>query len=200
MANKLILVTFFVLSALLSLAQKKDILIHAYYVGCQNADSFAIEKLSHIIFSFGHLKGNQLSIDDAKDSAMIQKLVSFKSRNPNLKVMLSLGGWGGCATCSDVFATKRGRKEFARSVKLVNDYFQTSADKCVFDKLDRLRFANARADDDLFEFRVRVEVQKYQSAQLQFFRRDLRHFAHQFFLVYFYEVLNLFVIFYDTAS
>jgi len=125
MAHKLILVTFFVLSALLSFAQKKDISVLAYYTGGQNADSFAIEKLTHIIFSFGHLKGNQLSIDDANDSTMIQKLVSYKSRNPNLKVMLSLGGWGGCATCSDVFATKKGRKEFARSVKLVNDYFQT---------------------------------------------------------------------------
>jgi chitinase len=125
MAGKLTLVTFFVLSALLSFAQKKDISIIAYYVGGQNPDSFAIEKLTHIIFSFGHLKGNQFSIDDARDSAMIQKLVSFKARNPQLKVMLSLGGWGGCETCSDVFATKKGRKEFARSVKLVNDYFQT---------------------------------------------------------------------------
>ena len=76
MANKFILVTYFVLSALLSFAQKKDISILAYYTGSQNADSFAIEKLTHIIFSFGHLKGNQLSIDDANDSTMIQKLVS----------------------------------------------------------------------------------------------------------------------------
>ena len=127
MANILILFTFFVLTALLSFAQKKDILILAYYTGGQNADSFAIEKLTHIIFSFGHLKGNQFSIDDANDSTMIQKLGSYKSRNPNLKVMLSLGGWGGCATSSDVYSTKKGRKEFARSVKLGNDYFQTDA-------------------------------------------------------------------------
>ena len=125
MPCKLVLVTLFVLSALLSFAQKKDISILAYYVGGPNPDSFAIEKLTHIIFSFGHLKGNKFSIDDARDSAMIQKLVSFKARNPRLKVMLSLGGWGGCATCSDVFATDKGRKEFARSVKSVNDYFQT---------------------------------------------------------------------------
>ncbi|MEO5893224.1 MAG: glycosyl hydrolase family 18 protein [Ferruginibacter sp.] len=125
MADKLILVTFFVLSALSSFAQKKEVSILAYYVGGQNPDSFAIEKLTHIIFSFGHLKGNQFSIDNARDSAMIQKLVSFKARNPHLKVMLSLGGWGGCATCSDVFATRKGRRQFARSVRSVNDYFHT---------------------------------------------------------------------------
>ena len=38
--------------------------------------------------------------------------------------MLSLGGWGGCAPCSDVFSTAKGREVFAQSVKEVNDYFK----------------------------------------------------------------------------
>jgi chitinase len=42
-----------------------------------------------------------------------------------LKVILSLGGWGGCETCSDAFFTSEGRQEFARSVKELNDYFKT---------------------------------------------------------------------------
>jgi chitinase len=54
---------------------------------------------------------------------MIEKMVSLKKRNPDLKVILSLGGWGGCAGCSDAFSTKAGRKEFARSVKELSDYF-----------------------------------------------------------------------------
>jgi chitinase len=113
------------LQALSAFSQKKDISVLAYYVGGQDVDSFAIEKLTHIIYSFCHLKGNKLAVDDAKDSAMIRKLVSLKSRNPGLKVMLSLGGWGGCASCSEVFSQKRGRREFAKSVKVVNDYFKT---------------------------------------------------------------------------
>lgn len=40
-----------------------------------------------------------------------------------MKVLLSLGGWGGCAPCSDVFSTKEGRKEFATSVKELSEYF-----------------------------------------------------------------------------
>jgi len=40
-----------------------------------------------------------------------------------LKVLVSFGGWGGCETCSDVFASDSGRKEFATSVKdLLNKY------------------------------------------------------------------------------
>jgi chitinase len=52
-------------------------------------------------------------------------MVGLKKQNPKLKVILSLGGWGGCETCSDAFFTEKGRKEFARSFKEVNDYFKT---------------------------------------------------------------------------
>jgi chitinase len=67
------------------------------------------------------LKGNQLVVDNARDSLTIQKLVALKSRNPQLKVLVSLGGWGGCGPCSEVFSTKEGRKAFARSVKQLLD-------------------------------------------------------------------------------
>jgi chitinase len=52
-------------------------------------------------------------------------MISLKSRNPALKVLISLGGWGGCKTCSDIFATKNGGKQFSKSVKQLNDYFGT---------------------------------------------------------------------------
>ncbi len=96
----------------------------AYYAG-NNAliDSFPVEKLTHIIFSFCHLKGNKLSVDNAKDTATIQKLVSLKTRNRQLKIILSLGGWGGCEFCSQVFSTDMGRKEFASSTLQLIEYF-----------------------------------------------------------------------------
>ncbi|MEO8112411.1 MAG: glycoside hydrolase family 18 protein [Ginsengibacter sp.] len=107
-------------------AQKNDIDVIAYYTGGpDNIDSFAIDKLTHIIFSFAHLKGNELYIKNAADSALVKKLVALKKGNPEIKIMLSLGGWGGCQTCSDVFSTKRGRREFAKSVKEINNYFGT---------------------------------------------------------------------------
>ncbi|HTI08939.1 MAG TPA: glycosyl hydrolase family 18 protein [Puia sp.] len=97
-----------------------------YYAGKSALlDSFATEKLTHIIFSFCHLKGNLLTVNNANDSATIRHMVSLKSKNPRLKVILSLGGWGGCKTCPDVFATPQGRKEFALSVKDLTDYFHT---------------------------------------------------------------------------
>lgn len=97
-------------------AQKKDFTVIAYYsAGPDQVDQIPAEKLTHIIFSFCHLKGNRLTVDNARDSLTLTKLVKLKSRNPKLKVIVSLGGWGGCATCSDVFLTAAGRKEFAAS-------------------------------------------------------------------------------------
>lgn len=105
---------------------KKDIAVLAYYSGGpERLDSFEVEKLTHLIFCFGHLKGNRLHIGSARDTVTIRKMVSLRSRNPKLKIILSLGGWGGCETCSPVFATREGRNEFAKSVKEINDYFGT---------------------------------------------------------------------------
>ena len=105
---------------------KKPIAVIAYYAGRTTMiDSFEVEKLTHLIFCFCHLKGNLLSVGNARDSATIQKMVALKSRNPQLKIILSLGGWGGCQTCSAVFTTKKGRKEFAKSVRDLNNYFGT---------------------------------------------------------------------------
>ena len=124
--KKIILIFCLLVAGLYLKAQPRNpICITAYYSGnSQRLDSFPVEKLTHMIYSFGHLRGNKLHISNAGDT-VIQKMVSFKKRNPNLKVILSLGGWGGCSACSPVFATATGRKEFATSVKELTEYFHT---------------------------------------------------------------------------
>lgn len=110
--------------SLSSIAQKKAVI--AYYAGSlQKLDSFDARNFTHIIYCFGHLQGDQLKLRGANDTAIIQKMVSMKSQNKDLKVLLSLGGWGGCEPCSDVFSTAKGRANFAKSIKSLTDYFGT---------------------------------------------------------------------------
>lgn len=105
-------------------AQKQAIL--AYYSGgVEGLDSFKANQFTHIIYCFGHVKENKLHLSRARDTMLIQKMVRMKSQNKNLKVLLSLGGWGGCAPCSDAFSTDEGRKTFAASVKELADFFGT---------------------------------------------------------------------------
>lgn len=104
-------------------AQQRKAVIAYYSGGLEALDSFDANSMTHIIYCFGHLKGNRLHLNSAKDTLLIQKMVAMKQKNPQLKVLLSLGGWGGCAPCSEVFSTGAGRSEFAQSVKELNDYF-----------------------------------------------------------------------------
>jgi chitinase len=107
-------------------AQKnKKFDIIAYYTGDDKLiNEYEVNKLNQIIFSFCHLKDGKLSVDSPKDSTTIKYLVSLKAKNPQLKIILSLGGWGGCEPCSAAFSTAEGRLTFAKSVKEVSDYFK----------------------------------------------------------------------------
>ena len=125
---KKILLLSFVFVTTVSLAQtgKEKISVIGYYAGdAQHVDAYPVEKLTHIIFSFCHLKGNKLNVDNKNDSLTIKHLVELKKRKPSLKAILSIGGWSGCEPCSQVFSTEEGRNEFAASTKHLMEYFKT---------------------------------------------------------------------------
>ncbi|MEK9958724.1 MAG: glycosyl hydrolase family 18 protein [Flavobacteriaceae bacterium] len=97
----------------------------AYYAG--NGDqiaAFDLQGVDQLIYSFLHLQGNELAVDNAEDSISLRKIIAQKERYPNLKVLISLGGWGGCETCSEVFNTAEGREEFARSTAAIIETYQ----------------------------------------------------------------------------
>ncbi len=94
----------------------RHFVVIAYFHGdTTDLRQFPIDKLTHICYSFAHLRGNTLSLNNAKDTLTLRYLVSFKKIIPNLRILLSLGGWGGCPSCSEVFSTDAGRSEFSQS-------------------------------------------------------------------------------------
>ncbi len=104
---------------------RKSIIVFGYYAGRPTMiDSFPIEKLTHLCFSFTHLRGNKIAVSNLRDSLAITNCVALKKRNPNLKVIISMGGWTGCYTCSGIFAEDSSRKVFASSVKKLLDYLK----------------------------------------------------------------------------
>lgn len=123
------LASFIALALLTSTVQAQStnarrLAVIGYYAGRSTAvDSFPMGELTHVIFSFAHLNGNRLRIQNARDSATLTALVGLKANYPRLKVLVSLGGWGGCRTCPDVFSTDSGRREFAKSAGELLDNF-----------------------------------------------------------------------------
>lgn len=127
--RKLVYTLGFLISSISLIAQQKTAArpyVISYYAGsAERLDSFNVQQMTHLIYCFGHLEGNAFHLADPKDSLLIQKMVGLKKKNPQLKVLLSLGGWGGCASCSDVFATAKGRSDFAQSVTNISTYLGT---------------------------------------------------------------------------
>jgi len=121
--NRLILIFSILIISCTSKTDFKPQVI-AYYAGDEKSiDEFNLNGVDQIIYSFLHLKGNKLAIDNEKDSMTLLNIVNQKIKYPELKVLVSLGGWGGCETCSDVFSTKEGREEFAISTaEIIESY------------------------------------------------------------------------------
>lgn len=111
-----IITTLLAVHPAFSQTKEKPMFIIAYYSGDgSDLANYKTEQLTHIIFSFLQLDGNKLAVDNTTDSIAITRLVALKKTNPKLKVIISLGGWGGYKTCSKVFNTETGRLEFVQS-------------------------------------------------------------------------------------
>lgn len=93
-----------------------ELAVIAYYLGDgMDLDRYDFNKVTHIIYSFVHLDGNQISFLGPEAIETYQRLVALKQTYPHLKVMFALGGWGGCEPCSEIFADPDNRKAFAQS-------------------------------------------------------------------------------------
>ena len=104
---------------------KNNIKVLSYYSGdASGLDSVDVTQMTDIIFCFGRLDGNKFKLRRASDTLTIQKMVSLKAKNPQSEGAAFTRRLGRRATCSDVFATEVGRKEFAQSIKEHYEYFK----------------------------------------------------------------------------
>lgn len=118
---KKILIYCFLLIRLSSAAQTKII---AYATGpAETIKQYPVDKLTHIIYSFLKIQNDTLIFRDSAQENTVRQLVALKVINPQLKIMVSVGGWSGCSFCSDLFASDEHRKNFARTtVALFKQY------------------------------------------------------------------------------
>lgn len=79
------------------------------------------ERVTHINYSFGHVNDsfNGIRIDN---EARLRKLAELKKSDQDLKIMLSIGGWGS-GRFSEMAASETNRKTFAADCKRVISEF-----------------------------------------------------------------------------
>ncbi len=132
-ASRIFIRTFiFSIVALLSLtiqAQKKTKPVIIGYVGgyngnVVNASVIAAKKLSHINYAFVDIKDKRAWLhNEATDTVNFRKLNELKAINPDLKIMISIGGWTWSKHFSDAVLTEESTRNFAKSaVDIVSKY------------------------------------------------------------------------------
>lgn len=75
-------------------------------------------KMTHINVAFGHVKDSRITVANTRNLDTLSKLRDY---NPNLGILLSLGGWGASGF-SEAAATPEGREIFASTaVEILKD-------------------------------------------------------------------------------
>jgi len=122
--KKLLPVFFILIVTQLNSQQSSEPRIIAYYTGNgETIQQYPVEKLTHIIFSFLRIRKDTLCFANENQRSSLQQLVALKKTYPQLKIMVSIGGWGGCAPCSELFSSEVHRNNFAKTtVALFNEY------------------------------------------------------------------------------
>lgn len=96
----------------------------AYYTGNgETIRQYPVGQLTHIIYSFLKLQNDTLTFHNEGQRRSLEQLVALKKEYPQLKIMVSIGGWGGCAPCSELFSSAEHRSVFAKTtVALFKQY------------------------------------------------------------------------------
>jgi chitinase len=122
--KKLLLLYILTLSQIAFAQKKSSYKVIAYYTGSsERLQHYPLEKITHLIYSFVKLRNDTLMLRDTKQEQNVLQIVALKKKYPQLKIMISMGGWSGCAPCSDLFANADHRKTFAKTtVALLKKY------------------------------------------------------------------------------
>jgi chitinase len=94
------------------------------YNGVFDVSTVDAEKLTHINYAFVNVKDSVAWLTNIQtDTVNFRNLNGLKTVNPDLKLMISIGGWAWSENFSDAVLTDHSRKKFAFSgKKIVEDY------------------------------------------------------------------------------
>ena len=97
---------------------KSNAVIVAYvYPGnkIMNPNDFSAEKLTPINFAFANIVNGEIAEGYVTDSANYSILNQLKKKNPDLKILVSIGGWGWSDGFSEMASDFQSRKTFIES-------------------------------------------------------------------------------------
>ena len=96
---------------------QQDYRIVGYVFGprMDDPESIQAEKLTHINYAFANIENGRIVEGFPEDSLRLKKLNGLKTKNPDLKLLVSVGGWSWSDGFSDAVVSKEAREKFANS-------------------------------------------------------------------------------------
>ncbi len=104
-------------------ASEKEYMVVAYVAGYREFDFSTIDVsgITHINYAFANIRDGEVVFDTTKidgvvpNSGDVDELNSLKKNKPDLKVLVSVGGWTWSGGFSDAALTAESRERFAKS-------------------------------------------------------------------------------------
>ena len=123
MKNKIFSILLFLVCTVITtsffVAKNKKPVVIAYvggFRGLVNTDSINVWRLSHINYAFVDVKDNRAWLhNEATDTINLRKLSELKKQKPDIKILISLGGWSWSKNFSDAVLTDSSTRNFANS-------------------------------------------------------------------------------------
>ncbi len=90
--------------------------VMAYFYGGEVAPDMPVELLTHVCYAFANVhEDGMVQLESGKDAANLDKLAALKRKNPQLRILLSVGGWGWSKYFSNAALTPQSRELFCES-------------------------------------------------------------------------------------
>jgi chitinase len=149
--------------------EKKHMVV-AYVAGYRDFDfaSVDVSGITHINYAFGNIRDGEAVFDTTKiDNKQltpkdIVKLISLKSKNPDLKVLVSIGGWTWSKGFSDAALTEASRLKFAKSCAVFVDKYNLDGIDLDWEYPNQIGAGNTHRPDDVKNFTLMLKAVREQ--------------------------------------
>lgn len=163
-------------------AEKKYNVV-AYVAGYRDFDFSTIQadKITHINYAFVNVVDGQVHFDASIDNTPLKKddifqLHALKTVNPDLKVLVSVGGWTWSGGFSDAALTDQSRRRFAASAAAFVDAYDLDGIDLDWEYPNSPGAGNVYRPQDVQNFTLLLQAVREELDRLSARKPDRRHY------------------------
>ncbi len=141
-------------------------MVVAYVAGYRDFDFTTIDvsRITHINYAFANIRNGEAVFDTTKIDGKrltpkdIVALNSLKTKNPDLKVLVSVGGWSWSKGFSDAALTEESRLKFAKSCAVFVDKYNLDGIDLDWEYPNQIGAGNTHRPEDVHNFTLMLKA------------------------------------------